>query len=111
MYGDPNMVTIDDAIAVLYPNAIRLQDYIVTENDGAVSLTFWNSALGTQPTQAQLAAVTQAQVDAALFAKVRAEAKLIHTALKAENRALRAVVKLTVDELNLVRQAIATLKT
>jgi len=75
-----------DAILVLFPNAVPGVDFTVSSRDGVVAITRWNPALGTQPTQAQLDAVTQAQVDASKLAKLRAAAKQFQQDLQAENR-------------------------
>lgn len=60
-------VTLFDAISVLSPNAVPLQDFTVTDNGkGVLTISKWNVAtLGPQPTPSALAAVTQAQVDRA----------------------------------------------
>jgi len=100
------MVTTSEALAVLYPTAAYPNDYTVS-TEGIIR---WNTALGTQPTQAQLDAVTQAQVDAAKLAKLHEAAKLFHDGLQAENRALRATVKILVDELNILRQWMTDMK-
>jgi hypothetical protein len=61
------MVTIAQAIQVLYPLAEPLRDFAVYDTGTGPVITFWDTAaLGVQPTQAQLDAVTQAQVDALL---------------------------------------------
>lgn len=55
------MVTTPEAINALFPSAVSFKDYRVMD----AAIIYWNPALGSQPTQAQLDAVTQAQVDAA----------------------------------------------
>lgn len=44
-----------EALAVLYPNAIPDQDYILMDNGSGVQITEWNLG-GSPPTQAQLEA-------------------------------------------------------
>lgn len=103
------MVSKDDALNVLYPDAVD-RSWRLYGEFGNESIEYWNPALGTQPTQAQLDAVTQTQVDAAKLTKLRTAAKQIHLANEAENRALRATVKVLVDELNILRQWMTDMK-
>jgi len=92
------MVTTSEAIEVLYPLAISNIDF-VCEVSGIIK---WDSAkLGTQPTQAQLDAVTRAQVDAAKALKYRTEAKSALSAAKADSATLRALLLIILDEFNL----------
>lgn len=58
------MVTTAEALLVLFPAAEPGVDWQVTDpGDGSgESITFWDPALGTEPTPAQLAAVTEQQV-------------------------------------------------
>lgn len=91
------MVTIPQAISVLYPAAIPLNDYVVS--DGVI--VFWNSALGTQPTAAQLAAVTQAQVDAAVVTAYRNVAKAVYDADHTDRgKLIRAAASVALDAIN-----------
>lgn len=106
------MVAISAALSVLKPSAVLGQiGGVVISSDGVESIAYWPPALGTQPTQVELIAVTQIQVDAALLTKLRAAAKQYHLNLQSENRALRATVKLVVDELNILRQWMTDMKT
>src|ERR1051326_8859815 len=59
--GGSVMVTTAQAVGVLFPPAVPLVDFIVSDN----VITYWNNAIGTQPSSAALAAFTQAQADAA----------------------------------------------
>jgi hypothetical protein len=103
------LVAIPEALMALYPAANPITDWTVV-NNGTPVITYWNPSLGAQPTQSQIDAVTQAQVDAAKLAKLRSAAKQFHLALDAENRALRATVKILVDELNILRQWMTDMK-
>ena len=99
------MVMTADALLVLFPAAVPSADYMLAED----IIGQWNPAIGPQPTQAQLAAVTQAQVDAAKAAIRRAAAAEIfgRTELAGDGQILRAVVLTLVDEINLLRQRLA----
>jgi len=111
------MVALSEAIAVLYPNAVigslspaqgGTADVVLAGNgSGDSSILYWNAALGPQPTQAQLDAVTQAQVDAAKAVKRRAAASAIFGRDDGDGQILRAVVLTLVDEVNLLRQRLA----
>lgn len=63
------MVTPADALAVLYPAAEPLVDYIVADDGTGPRITFWSPALGSEPTPEQLAVVTEQQVEDASRAK------------------------------------------
>jgi len=84
------MVTNAEAIAVLFPNAISLVDYVVADEGKGPFISKWNSALGKQPTQAELDAVTQVQVDAGKATARRNLAKTAFEAGGAEGTLLRA---------------------
>lgn len=68
------MVTIPDALSVLFPAAAPLRDYVVSDDGSGAVITYWSESLGTQPTPAELAAVTAEQVAAARLAKNRTDA-------------------------------------
>jgi hypothetical protein len=105
------MVAISLALEVLYPAAISLSDFIVTDSGSGPAITYWNeAALGPKPTPEQLAAVTPEQVNAARLAKLRDAAKQFQDDQQAQNVALRVTVKLLVDELNILRQWITEFK-
>jgi hypothetical protein len=59
------MVTLAEALEVLYPNARPLVDYVVRDDGTGPRIADWSAALGAQPTAEQLAAVTAEQVEAA----------------------------------------------
>jgi len=103
------MVTMDQALGVLVPDANPLRDYLIADNGSGQFISFWSADLGPQPTPAQLAAVTQAQVDAAMAAKRRAAADAIfnRAGIDGDGQILRAVVLTLVDEVNLLRQRLA----
>jgi len=109
------MVTLAEAITVLYPSAQPLTDYRVQEDGTGAVLTAWNTAaLGAQPSQATLDAVTQAQVDAALTALLRTQAKALYDLLTThtgEAKVVRALVAVLLDEINTLRGWLASFKT
>jgi len=59
------MVSVPRAIGFLFPAAIPLSSYVVSDDGTGPKITYWSPSLGKQPTQAELDAVTQEQVDAA----------------------------------------------
>ena len=64
------MVSMAEAIITLYPAARPLADFRVDVGlDGTETLSLWADAIGPQPTAEQLAAVTDAQVQAARDAR------------------------------------------
>lgn len=63
------MVSIADALTVLYPDAEPLVDYEVMDSGTGEFISFWAQSLGPQPTPEQLAAVTEQQVTDARKAK------------------------------------------
>jgi hypothetical protein len=101
------MPTIHDALLVLYPAANEPVDYSVVNNGSDQQIVQWNAALGPQPTPAELAAVTQAQVDAAKAVKRRAAASAIFDGADGDGQILRAMLLTLVDEVNLLRQRLA----
>lgn len=56
------MVTVSDALAVLFPESIPGIDWLVADSGTGPIITQWNLG-GPQPTESQIAAVTQEQVD------------------------------------------------
>lgn len=80
------MVTTSEALQVLFPNGRPLVHWVTM--DGLI--VKWDPALGPQPTQAQLDAVTQTQVDAAVDTK--------ELAMKPEKNDLRKKVQGFIDE-------------
>ena len=56
------MVTLAEAIRVIYPNARPLTDYVIQDNGSGPVIVYWNQAVGPQPTQAQIDAVADADV-------------------------------------------------
>ena len=105
------MVGLPESIEHLFPDAIPLVDYTVSDVGSGSLITQWNTdKLGPQPTGQELAAVTQEQINAVRLTKLRTAAKQFHDDQQAQNLALRAVVKLMVDENNLLRQWMADFK-
>lgn len=103
------MVTPIDALSVLFPDAAPLRDYSVSDDGKGAVISAWNLP-DPQPTPEQLAAVTEAQVTAARLAKVRAAAKALYDSQGESERALRAVAKLAVDEINALRAWVTSFK-
>lgn len=96
-----------DAIMVLRPNARELVDFIVANDGSGQQIVQWNPLIGPQPTPAELAAVTQAQVDAARAVKRRAAASAIFDRADGDGQILRAMLLTLLDENNLLRQRFA----
>jgi hypothetical protein len=48
------MVTVAQIIQYLYPTAVSLQDFVVEQHGNAETLTHWNTALGTRPTNTDI---------------------------------------------------------
>lgn len=62
------MVSVSDIIQFIYPNARPFADFVVSDVGAGPSITYWNPAIGVQPSQAELDAATagaQAAADAA----------------------------------------------
>lgn len=91
------MVNKVPAILFLYPTAVPLTDFRVDSAGGVETITFWNAAkLGAQPSDATLAAVTQAQADSA----VNAAKDAVQLAAYDARSVLRASALVIADELN-----------
>jgi hypothetical protein len=103
-------VPITDALAVLYPAADPTRDYAVSVTGAGAALARWDAALGPQPTPAQLAAVTAADVTAARLARVRAAAKAFMDALDAAGQRDRGIVLVSMDEVNALRDWVTQFK-
>lgn len=93
------MVSLVDQIAFLYPNVqcsspLITGDYSVVDNGSGPRITHWNTAkLGPQPTEAQLAAVTPQQIEAARWQRLRAKAvEALSNHEQTNNAVIRAVV-------------------
>ncbi len=98
------MVSIPDAIECLFPFAISLRDYVVADDGSGPRITAWNLP-DPQPTPEQLAAVTDAQVNAAKAAKSRQSAVTAIDARADEvGRVVRAALRLINASLNQIRQ-------
>lgn len=101
------MVTVPQAIMVIYPNAIPLTDFVVSDN----VITFWNTGIGPQPTPQQLAAVTDQQVANGITADERTDGKNIYgTDTDGQAKLYRAVANVALDEINIVRAWTVSLK-
>lgn len=94
------MVTMPEAISVLYPNAIPGRDWMVVRSDGVETITRWNPALGPKPTQAQLDAVTEVDVSNARLGALYAKAKSLLTADDELSKKEKATLLVILDEFN-----------
>ncbi len=54
------MVALHEVIKTLYPDAESLADYLVANDGNGAVIIHWNPALGTQPTEQELAAAEAA---------------------------------------------------
>jgi hypothetical protein len=85
------MVALAEALEVLFPAAVPLVDYEVSDDGTGPRITRWSDALGARPTADQVAAVTADQVAAARTAKLRAAAgSLLTTAAEPVHVSIRA---------------------
>lgn len=99
------MVTLAQAIEYLFPNAKPLVDYTVEDKGEGPYIKQWNAAIGTQPTQAQLDAVTQAMIDTSLQQRLYTAAKALTAANDMRSKQQKAVVLVLRDEINILRAA------
>ena len=105
------MTNIAESLNVLYPNAKPGDDWIVAEDAlGNQYVKQWNPALGSQPSPETISAVTQADIDNFLTNRIKANAVAIYDSNEKESRALRACLKVTIDEINNLRQWITAFK-
>ena len=106
------MVNAVDAALVLtqavVPPPVQGIDFEIADQTGGAdpAIVMWNTVrLGPQPSAGDLAAVTQAQVDTYYDAlRVAAGTALINTDHGGTGKVLRAVAKLVVDEINILRE-------
>lgn len=100
------MVTLAQKIQHLYPASTPITDWRVTDSGAGPVITFWNPALGEQPSQATLDAVTQAQIDSALVASLRAAAVNAIDNVRGELlKIMRAELAVLADEITRVWEA------
>ncbi len=59
------MVSLSQKLLYLYPDSVPMVDWVVRHDGNGEYIYYWNPALGPQPTQAELDAITEAQVIAA----------------------------------------------
>lgn len=85
----------------LYPNASPLSDFRVRSINGVETIEFWSVALGAEPSQATLDAVTQGQIDSSTLTKAYTRAKALLTSDDDISRKDKAVLLTILDELNL----------
>lgn len=88
-------ISVGAKLQYLRPEAQANYDYYATFDQFQ-----WLSTEITQPTQAELDSVTQAQIDAANATRYRNAAKAILSEVKSESAILRAFMLLVLDELN-----------
>jgi hypothetical protein len=84
------------------------KDFVATKHYEGLELEWLSDT--PRPTDEQIAAVTQEQINAARLTKLRDAAKQFQDDQQAQNVALRVTVKLLVDELNILRQWITDFK-
>jgi hypothetical protein len=86
------MVSVAQAVAVLFPAAAPGVDYEVQDDGQGAHIVRWIAArLGPRPTPQQLAAVTAAQVTAHLQQQAQAAAQALLADPGATGTALRAI--------------------
>lgn len=61
-----------EVIKHLFPASVPLRDWVVSNDGTGDKITYWKAAIGTQPTQAQIDAVTDQQIADAKVAAVNA---------------------------------------
>lgn len=67
------MVTLAQAIQYLFPQSSPLTDWVLVDDGGGAQITYWNAALGPQPTPSEIAAAELPASKAATIASNRAE--------------------------------------
>jgi len=94
---------------VLFPSADHERDWIVGDSGAGEQIIFWNIALGTQPTEVSLDAITDQQVVNAMALRFAQAAKAaatssidIGSAITGDKmeRIVRALVLMILDEFN-----------
>jgi uncharacterized protein YkwD len=99
------MVSLAEAIRVLYPAADPLRDYSVSDDGSGPQIARWDEdRLGPIPTPEQIAVVTDADVAAARLAMVRSAARSLVTSPDPIPRAVRALGVVVNAALNQVRE-------
>lgn len=101
------MVSTSEAILSLFPLSTPRKDWVVFNGE----INYWNPALGIQPTEQELAAVTKEQVDAAKATRYRNAAKAILDAQEEQAALVRALALATMDAVNTLRTWTRNLKT
>lgn len=101
------MVSLADALFVLYSSAIPNKDYLIADDGSGPKITKWDSAkLGPEPTSATIAGVTDQQVADAKASAVRNAAASLVGATTDVPVAVRAVALVLQDGLNEIRQKV-----
>lgn len=91
----------------LFPASVPVRDWSVATIEGVPVITYWNPALGAQPTQAQLDTVTQADIDNAAALRLYSRAKALITADDEVSKKDKAVLLVILDEINLIRSKLS----
>ena len=55
----------------LYPNSEPLEDWIVSENEGVISIAYWNDSLGSEPTKSELENASEEAEKTVKFKSIR----------------------------------------
>ena len=55
----------------LYPNSEPLEDWIVSENEGVISIAYWNDSLGSEPTKSELESASEDAEKTVKFKSIR----------------------------------------
>lgn len=100
------MVELALAIGYLYPDAVPLDDFVVSDwNDGqGARIISWNEAkLGPQPSIEQLAAVTSSQVNAWRTDQLREASQASLVRAEATSVLCRAIAWALLSEVNILR--------
>jgi uncharacterized protein YkwD len=101
------MVSLPEALGVLYPEAVPLRDYSVSDYGSGPQIVWWDAGLlGPIPTPEALAAVTQEAVEAARTARARNAARALVTSPDPIPRAVRALGIVVNAALNEIRSSL-----
>lgn len=92
-------MTTYEKVKYIYP-AAKFGRHFKISNE---VITYWDNSIGTQPTQAQLDAVTQANIDSATLTAKRGEATSIKDDTTVDGIKWRAIALILLDEINTLR--------
>lgn len=94
------MVALRAKLEVLFPAADPLGDWGIASKDGVEFICRWNNALGAQPTQEQLDAITDTDIINARQQKLYVAAKALLTADDSVSKKEKAVLLVILDTFN-----------